>query len=306
MGGLADGDVAAAITASTMVAMFASLGRYPPRPRMSHALRSANARVFTRYEGKAGAVVVAALVEDGTTTIGWTGDARIYGLNRGAPPKLLTRDDTVAAEIERLEGPAPDAMNTLLRAIGTHPTLRPNTELLSDQYQSLLLVSDGVHRIEQSVFSWLHQCTSAPADLVKRLITASAWEGGIDNATALALQPSAALDEGMSRADLTTWIDVHPRTWDLASLRKSELYHDNYEPVQTAASAYSPSVRSTPSGEEVVDERGKKQRPRSSGRKEGGRRENRNESDDSRKPPQQPPLQIVFENAEAEKDENKT
>lgn len=214
MGGLEKGDEAAILaTATAIAAMVSSEQPLDPRARMDLAIRTANAAVFERFRGSAGAVLVALLIEDRQTVIGWVGDARIYGLVRGGTARPLTRDDTVAAAIADLEGAAPDAMDTLLAAIGQKAEIKHHTVSLDATFQMLVLVSDGVHRIDSSAFDWILRFAHNPFDVVHRLVIASYWEGGRDNATALAVDLEQPLSFDEDSEGFAAWAEVQPRVW---------------------------------------------------------------------------------------------
>lgn len=215
MGGLEHGDDAADLAAANVGAELARDEEIVPVTRMAHAIRAANTAVFERFRGRAGTVLVAVLVENEQVVIGWVGDARIYGAVQGGKLELLTRDDTVAAEIARVEGAAPDAMDSLLRAIGQKHDVEPHVELLKPGFQRLLLASDGVHRITPTVLSWIHHHARRPTELVERLVAASSWEGGLDNATCVAvdLGTKPSLDE--EGQILAAWAEAQPRIWQV-------------------------------------------------------------------------------------------
>lgn len=221
MGGLEAGDEAADLAAASAGAALARDERLAPIERMDRAIRGANAAVFDRFRGRAGTVLVAVLVEEGQAVIGWVGDARAYGLVRGREPERLTDDDTVATAIARIEGTAPDAMDALLRAIGQKSTVEPNIKLVEPGPRALLLVSDGVHRIEPAALGWVCRHAQSSTELVERLRAAASWEGGVDNATALVLElgeSQSLVEEGTFVA---VWVETQPRIWEIVIMEQS-------------------------------------------------------------------------------------
>jgi serine/threonine protein phosphatase PrpC len=221
MGGLDAGDEAADLAAASAGAALARDERLAPVARMDRAIRGANAAVFERFRGRAGTVLVAVLVEAGQAVIGWVGDARAYGLVRGREPERLTEDDTVATAIARIEGAAPDAMDALLRAIGQKPTVEPNLKVVEPGPRALLLVSDGVHRIEPAALAWVCRHAQSSTELVERLRAAASWEGGVDNATALVLELGESPSFGEDGVFLAAWVEAQPRTWEIAIMKQS-------------------------------------------------------------------------------------
>lgn len=222
MGGLEAGDEAADLAAASAGAALAADERLPPIERMDLAIRAANAAVFERFRGRAGTVIVAVLVEEGHIAIGWVGDARAYSLLRGSDPNLLTHDDTIANEIARIEGEAPDAMDALLRAVGQKPDVEPHVMPVEPGPRALLLVSDGVHRIEPAALNWVHRHARSSRELVERLRAAALWEGGIDNATALVLElGEQPLLDGEDGPILAAWVEEQPRIWEMVTMKQN-------------------------------------------------------------------------------------
>lgn len=216
MGGLSQGDEAADLAAARAGAILGNDERCSPIERMTNAIRAANSAVFERFGGRAGTVIVAALIDEGEAVLGWLGDARVYGLVPGNDPKLLTRDDTIANEVARIEGAAPDAMDALLRAVGLKDHVEPHVCTVEPGLSALLLVSDGVHRIEPFALNWVYRHNAQSfVDLVERLRLAASCEGGIDNATALVvdLHKSPLLET--DGPNLGAWVEAQPRIWEM-------------------------------------------------------------------------------------------
>lgn len=211
MGGHADGEEAARITASMIGSVLAASGSVEPSERMRQAIRYANSEVFGRLGGHSGAVVVAALFEEGQRVIGWVGDARAYGLKKDKEPELLTQDDTIAAEVARLEGPSPEALDAVMRAVGPKAEVSPHIASVPDGIQTLLLLSDGVHRIEPQALAWVHRHSQSPSELVHNLRWAALIEGGRDNATALAVEIDRLPKLDEKSEILGIWVEVQPR-----------------------------------------------------------------------------------------------
>ena len=215
MGGLENGADAADLAAATAGGVLATSLELRPQDRVELAIRAANDAVYSTFRGRAGTVLVAALIESGEVVVGWVGDARAYGARRSGDPTPLTRDDTVAAEIARIEGSAPDAMDTLLRAVGQAPRIEPHVALIGEDFARLLLVSDGVHRIEPLALSWVNRHSKTSAELVERLVAASFWEGGSDNSTAIALDLTTSPLFHESGQVLAAWVESQPRVWEV-------------------------------------------------------------------------------------------
>lgn len=219
MGGLEHGDDAADLAIASAGAVLCSPAALSPENRMQQAILSANRTVFDKYRGRAGAVLAAALVDGETLNqspvIGWVGDARVYGLTANNGFVQLTRDDTVAAQIEALEGAAPEAMNQPLQAIGVKPDVRPNIAFVSPEVLRLLLVSDGVHRIDPTAMSWIRRYARNTEELVDRLVKAAYWQEGLDNATALAIDFQKEVLIHEDGPVVLAWVRDEPRIWQM-------------------------------------------------------------------------------------------
>ncbi len=221
MGGLSQGDEAADLAAARAGAILANDDRCSPTERMTNAIRAANAAVFERFGGQAGTVIVAALIDEGQAVLGWLGDARAYGLTPGNDPKLLTCDDTIANEVARIEGTAPDAMDALLRAVGLKDHVEPHVCTVEPGLSALLLVSDGVHRIEPFALNWVYRHNAQSfGDLVERLRLAASCEGGIDNATALVVDLQKSLQLETDGPIVGAWVETQPRIWEMVTVKE--------------------------------------------------------------------------------------
>lgn len=221
MGGLEHGAEAAQLATSSAAAFLAGNTALKPAERMADAIRCANARVFDCFRGGAGTVLVAVLIEDGQVILGWVGDARAYALIPGRPPELLSYDDTVATAVARIEGPAPDAMNTLLRAVGVKAHVEPHIQVIPPGYQRMILVSDGVYHIESQAFAWICRNARTNSELASRLVFGALWEGGHDNATALAVDLLTPPHLDSTGEMVVAWAEAQPRVWETVRLGPS-------------------------------------------------------------------------------------
>ena len=130
IGGLEDGDMAAALAAACTAAVLGAQDDEAPLSRMRRAILEANSNVFNRFRRRAGTVIVAALLEAKQTIVGWIGDARAYGLRAGAtPPELLTQDDDAEGEDEDSKIPRRRSSNS--------ETLRKLLEILHGEFKGV-------------------------------------------------------------------------------------------------------------------------------------------------------------------------
>lgn len=106
----------------------------------------------------------------------------------GPPIKQLTIDDTLDAELARLgrrRESEPELHRGLVQFIGVGPDLEPHVAAVPDGSRGLVLSTDGVHSIPAAVFEWIVRGAAQLQLLPERLVAASEWHGGRDNATAI-------------------------------------------------------------------------------------------------------------------------
>jgi serine/threonine protein phosphatase PrpC len=281
IGGLEHGDDAAALATATAGSALAHDIPLAPIERMRHAIREANKAVFERFQGRSGTVLAAALMEPEESVIGWVGDARIYAALRGGDLAPITSDDTIAAEIARIEGTEQAgalAMDSLTRAIGQKRDVEPHAEPLKSGYQTLLLVSDGIYRIDPGVLQWVRRHAHGPKELVERLVAAAQWEGGSDNATGIAITMDQTFSLDEDGQVIAAWVEAQPRVWKVVRMESPKTAR-RPEPARSEAL----SGASNPT----------KDKEREADRPAGGKRV-------PRERPQQAPLDIALDPARKE------
>jgi hypothetical protein len=156
---------------------------------LDSALRFANDEVFRFLRGEGGAAVVLAAWKGGASFVANVGDARAYSVaGPNSQIKQLTIDDTLDAELARLgrrRASEPELHRGLVQFIGVGPELEPHIVAVPDSSRGLLLSSDGAHSIPAAVLEWIVRGAAQLQLLPERLVTASEWHGGRDNATAI-------------------------------------------------------------------------------------------------------------------------
>jgi hypothetical protein len=108
----------------------------------------------------------------------------------GPPIKQLTIDDTLDAELARLgrrRESEPELHRGLVQFIGVGPDLEPHVAAVPGGSRGLVLSTDGVHSIPAPVLEWIVRGAAQLQLLPERLVTASEWHGGRDNATAIVI-----------------------------------------------------------------------------------------------------------------------
>ena len=169
--------------------------------RLKTAIKLANKRVFKAADNREdytgmGTTLVAALVNDGTLTVGNAGDSRCY-MVRGGKLSQLTRDDSwvSAAWAEGIlshdEIDRHPLRNVITKAVGAKDNIEletGETKLLSGDI--VLLCSDGLHGMitDEQILKLLDP---PPADLEKAaaaLVDAANEAGGKDNVSVVLLK----------------------------------------------------------------------------------------------------------------------
>lgn len=201
MGGMKEGARAAALAVGAAAAFCFENATSALDRVVAGALHFANDEVFRVLRGDGGAAVVLVAWKDGARFVAHAGDTRLYSVAGpdGPPIKQLTIDDTLDAELARLgrrrEG-APELHRGLVQFIGVGPDLEPHVVAVPDGSRGLLLSTDGVHSIPSAILEWIVHSAAHLQLIPERLVTASEWHGGRDNATAIVvgLQNGAPAD----------------------------------------------------------------------------------------------------------------
>ena len=169
--------------------------------RLKTAIKLANKRVFKAADNREdytgmGTTLVAALVNDGTLTVGNAGDSRCYMVREGKLSQL-TRDDSwvSAAWAEGLlshdEIDRHPLRNVITKAVGAKDNIDLDTgETRLAPGDIVLLCSDGLHGMLTDV-QILALLNPAPGDLEKAagaLVDAANEAGGKDNVSVVLLR----------------------------------------------------------------------------------------------------------------------
>lgn len=190
MGGMQDGARAAAVAASCAMSHCMYHSYSSVEVVLTHAMAAANNAVHERYRGRGGAAMVMAAWSSSSCVIAHAGDCRAYGLDAAGGLSLLTIDDTVDAQLRHLgrfprTGHGTDS--GLLQFIGIGSEIEPHINILLERPRGLILTTDGVHGLPPDVLRWIVTGATHLQSLADRLVTASDWQGGRDNATAVCI-----------------------------------------------------------------------------------------------------------------------
>ncbi len=224
MGGMKEGARAATLAVAATAAHCVGNATSALDRLLDGALRFANNEVFRFLRGDGGAAVVLAAWKDRARFIAHAGDARAYSVAGpdGPPIKQLTIDDTLDAELARLgrrRETEPELHRGLVQFIGVGPDLEPHVAAVPDDARGLVLSTDGVHSIPAAVLEWIVRGAAQLQLLPERLVAASEWHGGRDNATAIAVafqngvpaEPVGTADFWVARDRVTVLVTATPQ-----------------------------------------------------------------------------------------------
>ena len=189
MGGMRDGSRAAALSTAAVAARCMVSQESTVDSMLVDALHFANAEIFQVLHGNGGAALAVAASSSAGRYIAHVGDARAYHVDSSGHPTQLTVDDTVAAQLQCL-GKASSAEartdSRLLQFVGVGPGLEPHVRTVPTHGRGLILATDGIYSVPTAVFDWVVKGAGHLQSLAERLMLASEWNGGHDNATVVA------------------------------------------------------------------------------------------------------------------------
>ena len=190
MGGMRDGSEAAALSAAAVAARCMVSQATALDSMLADALHFANDEVFRVLSGKGGAALAVAASSSAGRYIAHVGDARAYHVDSAGHLAQLTVDDTVAAQLQCLGKASSTEANSdsrLLQFVGLGDGLEPHIRTVPTEGRALLLTTDGIYGVPTSILEWVVNGTGRLQLLAERLMLASEWNGGHDNATVVAV-----------------------------------------------------------------------------------------------------------------------
>lgn len=195
MGGMMDGRECAETTLAVLLDSFVRSTQTDIIGRLRKSILEANEEVFHQYKQRGGSTVAVICKSNNRLVAATVGDTRIFSLTAGSILKQISIDDTIAGELNRKNGfntENPDLepfTKQLTQFVGIGSELEPRVfDLPSQNDVSYFIASDGAYDIGTAFEGIL---INAPNLLlaVKRIISASSWMGGKDNATIICIQP---------------------------------------------------------------------------------------------------------------------
>jgi len=200
MGGRPAGDVAAQVAASTVKDELTVAGAAvveAPGHALETAVEGANRAILETVrahpEDKGmGTTCTAAVFGPDHAAFAQVGDSRAY-LLRGGRLQLLTRDQTMAAELVDAGALRPEQVahfpyrHVLLQALGNSGGVQPViTDLALEEGDRVLLCSDGLHGpVPDDAIAAILRASGDPFEATRALVSAALAAGGPDNVTAV-------------------------------------------------------------------------------------------------------------------------
>ncbi len=195
IGGLKHGSEAACLTLAEVASVLTAEDLRNARRAIIAAIQKANNLVFEAFGGDGGATLIGCLFSRGAAIGFSAGDSRLFAETKAGHLDLISIDDTIAGELQRLRGNLPaDTLlhpmyGNLAQYVGLGPGLQCRIyEIPLENYTSLTLTSDGAHFVRQDVMELILRHAESASNTVTRLVQMAKWLGVSDNATALQLR----------------------------------------------------------------------------------------------------------------------
>ena len=195
MGGAAAGEVASRIAVDTLEREISGQeDKGDLAEALERSIQMANLEVYSKaYTNPElhgmGTTITAMVLKGSRAVVGHVGDSRAYLVSRGSI-RVLTRDHTLAAELEEMSGPPPivpgGAENVLTRCLGNKRDVSvemSETPIELEPESILILCSDGLSSMVTPEEILEITTGHAPLDACKKLVELARERGGPDNIT---------------------------------------------------------------------------------------------------------------------------
>ncbi|RYY22695.1 MAG: serine/threonine-protein phosphatase [Sphingomonadales bacterium] len=196
MGGLPNGEKSAVAAISRFLVTLVQHRRVEPAERLRRAVLAGDQEVYQIGLG-GGATLSAVLMEQGRVHWVNVGDSRIYRA-KGEKLARVTIDDTLE---EAFGGTGVG----LLQFLGMGSAISPHVGSFADEFDFLLLTTDGIHRIGDSVIGQVSAHASSSVELAHRLTDIALYMGGPDNASLVTIERGAVSASYAGAAEVTVW-----------------------------------------------------------------------------------------------------
>ncbi|MBQ4253143.1 MAG: Stp1/IreP family PP2C-type Ser/Thr phosphatase [Erysipelotrichaceae bacterium] len=199
IGGHRAGDVASRLACQGMVLHFDKYFANNPEEWFCQSLKAVNRFIYEKAIENSelkgmGTTMVAALIMDGETWIMNVGDSRCYEYTEKKGLVQLTEDHSLVNELIKNEGMDPQkayeiGKHVITRAVGIWLGVEPDIFRIDNDYQWLLLCSDGLYNyVPLGDIADTLANGEEMADKAQRLVDFANVAGGYDNITAVMVE----------------------------------------------------------------------------------------------------------------------
>lgn len=196
MGGMADGARCAEIALASFLIRLTH-GSKESSETVRAAALAANAEVYRQYRERGGTTLVAIVFFPGSAAAVSIGDSRIYAANARKELKQISIDDTIAGELDKLNGVRASRSrwdtfaSQLAQFVGIGEGMEPRIYPVTSDV-TYLLTSDGIHSMSHDTLEQIVAAGGTSQVIVSRLLQVSRWCGGSDNASVICIPPFRA------------------------------------------------------------------------------------------------------------------
>ncbi|MBQ3385192.1 MAG: Stp1/IreP family PP2C-type Ser/Thr phosphatase [Erysipelotrichaceae bacterium] len=201
IGGHQAGDIASRMACDTMVRCFRRQYDKNPEIWYTHSLEKVNKVVYElaksepKYKGM-GTTMVAALVDNsGKTFLLNIGDSRAYLIDKNWNISQLTEDHSLVNELIKRDGMSEDkameiGRHVITKAIGIWPVIEGDIYELDEDFNYLMLCSDGLHNYVEGnrIVEVLQDKETTGRQKCEKLVELANEAGGYDNITVILVE----------------------------------------------------------------------------------------------------------------------
>lgn len=211
MGGMKDGEDAAVNALSIFLATALSSRQGPTKENLLQSIDAANKALFDELKAQGGATLSACIWDHKHLLIANVGDSRVWLKRVDKELEQVTQDDNLAGQLKKQGISVPsDVRNELLQFVGMGNEVQPHVfEIDAKAGDTVIITSDGIHRIHADTLNRVVASASSPAQLAERLLALSIWNGGEDNASVIVCRLPKAGAFQVGNADLWTPCSLH-------------------------------------------------------------------------------------------------
>ncbi|MBB1345722.1 PP2C family serine/threonine-protein phosphatase [Pseudoalteromonas sp. SG45-2] len=193
MGGMVEGGTAASYTVANILSKLSEIDVENENftDLIKKIIIETNTGLSKQTGGKSGTTLTMLLVKKSGAYLVSIGDSRAYTFALDKP-HLLTEDDNIINELKEISNIKVNESlvkkNGLTQFIGMEDDPEFEVDILSNK-EEYLLSSDGFHLIGDNNLSLFKKYANTPVEYIQRCIHYSNWIGGVDNSSAIYIEP---------------------------------------------------------------------------------------------------------------------